>query len=274
MVSKQDLEAKIKSLSTKVLRAKGVIGEREFDLVQGSWRWGKYQKGKNFFNLICADPLSAEELVSLQGLVVSADNKTETLTNHLPNLPMTEQELQDFSRQEIAKLVDQYHQYMRRENQIKKLKEAMADLGMTQKIDLLNQLNQLQLEQKTLGEAMKYDNPLIWLEYKLQAYRGTENEIKTVEDLRKHSASPTYICHKRLTYLAKAMKENGFGDFWKEQEVAGEMELEVFLNSAQFKAVMSDQNVLEMWRKHEYFVHDGRVAKWENYQLDNHNASK
>gem|GEM_PF-5083218 len=72
------------------------------------------------------------------------------------------------------------------------------------------------LEQQEVSDRMKYPNPYIWLCYKLEAYKNSPQEIRTIGDLKEHCKSPTYICHKRLHFLTDILKTYHI-DIWNEK---------------------------------------------------------
>jgi hypothetical protein len=273
----EDLKKWIESLKVPVLRTKEVVGQKEFDLVQRSWNWGKYREAANYFNLITERQIEDEDFAQMKKsdiVELDQDIEQEEIGDlYFKQNTMNEKDLIEFSDREIEKLVEQYNLYMAWEQEIKDLKNQVAEtLGVAQKTEILMQINQLQLRQKELGEAMKFANPYIWMGYKMKAYLGSEKEIKTIGDLRVHAASPTYICHKRINYLAEGMKKNGYGDLWSEDDLPVETTLAEILEHEAFQALLRDEKWLAKWVEYEYFEQDGRVAKWENFLAEKNNA--
>jgi DNA-binding XRE family transcriptional regulator len=111
-------------------------------------------------------------------------------------------------QEKIDILISQYHERINLNKQ-KKLLEGDTEKN-AQKIKIL------EVTIKMLEDDMKYDNPHIWLEYKIEAYKNSSSEINTIADFKKHAQSPTYICHKRLHFLNKAMKEKFGKDIFDE----------------------------------------------------------
>lgn len=111
-------------------------------------------------------------------------------------------------------------------------------------------------ERTRIGERMLFPDPIVWMTYKREAYRGTPEEIATVGAFLAHCEQPGDICEKRFRFLRERLGS------W---EWESETPLEAVIESVRVRALVDDQAFLADWRAHEYFREEERVAKWESY---------
>lgn len=232
------------SQNRHIIRAKWVVENISFNYTHGNLEIDGWSEEKNYANFI-----SWEKTLEL--------SKETSFSSFiwLSSLPMIVKS-SDF-QWKIDTLVAMYHQYMDLEKEIQELKKD------TQKNALI--INALWVKQKLLWESMKYDNPHIWLEYKIEAYKDSSWAINTIKDLKEHAKSPTYICHKRLQFLAKYMKEK-FGKDIFDKDLDQNMLIRDFFAWDDIGASTDEIFVLK-WLEYEYFEVNGKVAKWENFTL-------
>lgn len=249
-----------------LIRSKGVVGGRRFNYVWGSLNWEVAEGGPARLNFITSVPIDQEKVL-LDLKVVGEKEHSEmsqayflSIEQFINNyLKMNNEQLRNYTEAEINKLIDMYHQWMKMDLEIKE----MSTKGENQAA-----IATKQIEQKSLGEAMTFANPLIWLGYKIRAYAGSPKELKTLADLRKHAENPDYICHKRLSYLSDAMKSKTGLDLWKDWPA--ETDLNGLFNDQIWWEISADPEFITGWQGYEYFRQsDGdrmRVAKWENWK--------
>lgn len=275
--SAADLEDLLASYKGILIRAKGVVAGRRFNYVHGDLNWEKAAEEKPVLNFISSKPIAVEEINKLLGVVKRGSlNQVDGVycvqleENFNQYLNMDKAAMLNYVDSEVAKLVDQYKQWMRLEAEVGELK-SRRPLA----IEIEKRIEELKLEQKQLGEAMTFANPLIWLLYKIKAYQGTEKALENLGDLRKHCESPTYICHKRLDYLNWALQKR-FGKNLLDDSLDSGLGLAEIVEGGELLELSEDREFMEKWQKYEYFrqVDENkrlRVAKWENYSKKNQN---
>lgn len=141
-----------------------------------------------------------------------------------------------------------------------KLKNLTADMTQAE-------YNDVKQELQKIADDMTFANPIIWMLYKYEAYQHEAQPIRTMHDFRLHCSKEGYICTKRFRFLNKQLKKVEsvpltdiayYPDDMIVAEVAGSWPLHTLMESASFS---------ELWWKYEYYTADGRVAKWENYNI-------
>lgn len=232
------------SQNTTIIRAKWVVENISFNYTHGNLEIEWWSESKNYANFITPETLEITHIPT-QKNITFLQQKIVMISNP-----------QEFQKK-IDTLIEQYHEYMNLEAKIQSLKKDARKNALS--------INALQLKQKLLWESMKYDNPHIWLQYKIKAYAWQPNEVSTLGDLKEHAKSPTYICHKRLQFLAKYLKEN-FGKDIFDENLDQNMLIDDFLNWDDIKASL-DEEFMKKWLGYEYFTINGKTAKWENFSL-------
>lgn len=120
-------------------------------------------------------------------------------------------------------------------------------------------------EKVGIGDAMFYDDPIIWILYKNLAYVGTAGAVLTLGGLRHHAADEQDICGRRWRYFVRQAKLETGIDFTDEGAFPDQMSLIDFANTESVRRVCDAKAFMEGWRAAEYFKDaTGRVAKWEN----------
>ncbi len=129
---------------------------------------------------------------------------------------------------------------------------------------LIRRLASLTARLKLLGDAMQYDTPAVWMNYKREAYRGTPQEIATIADFRTHCSKPGYICTKRFTFLNEYLARTSGMQLTDSAAFPGAADMSTLINHPAVRALEHDETFLQEWSKHEFYIRDGRVAKWED----------
>jgi hypothetical protein len=185
------------------------------------------------------------------------------------SMNMTSNEsLFDYTRREVDSLLVAYKQYKTLSAQIdagvpptEKLKfSLLGNLGEMQNLDPLAETKK-RLEE--IGNGMKFQNPLIWLTYKYEAYEGEKNPLTTVSDLIKH-CHVDGICHKRFDAINSYLrhKYNG-GDITNAAFIDPDTSLLDLSQDRRFIALCFDLPFQTKWSRHE----NDTSGKWKQYAL-------
>ena len=140
-----------------------------------------------------------------------------------------------------------------------------SNLGKMQNFDPKRELRK-ELEQ--IGESMKFQNPLIWLQYKYRAYAHEPGkELDTLSDLIAH-CEVDGICHRRFDainlylrqkYAGKDMRSSAFIDPSTTLDVVGQ--------DSRFIDMCLDLEFAELWSAYE----NSQSGKWRDYVLTSPN---
>lgn len=121
----------------------------------------------------------------------------------------------------------------------------------------------LKSELQTIWDAMKYDNPYIWLKYKLLAYKDEgEKKIETLWDLLSHCSPEWYICWKRLHFLHAGLLKYYSLDIYNLEK---DMRIEDFLHTPYIEDISRQRDFMLEWLYYEYYQVWNKVMKWANY---------
>lgn len=119
-------------------------------------------------------------------------------------------------------------------------------------------------EKSSIGDAMFYDDPVIWMLYKALAYQGTASAVTTLGDLRRHAADEQDICGRRFKFLLTAMWDVLGIDLHDMDVYPNNMSLMKLADSQVFSDVVSCNEIMKEWRRQEYYCDaSGRVEKWQ-----------
>jgi hypothetical protein len=127
----------------------------------------------------------------------------------------------------------------------------------------LDSVSRLESEKKVLWDSMKYQNPYVWLQYKLQAYKDSPKAIITIWDLKKHCEEPTYICHKRLQFLSNILLTQYNIDIFDES--LENLDIQEVIWFPQLMEISQNENHMQNWSLYEFYSINGETAKWENF---------
>lgn len=258
------LEQLIAQLGPNLIRAKGVIKvsettNRSFDYVdQSELVLSAPSEQPPHFNIITHTVLSPEILQMIT-------NPDVTLTTHNPHLP-TQWLLTPMQVAErVTKLLQQYKEYMQKYAQKTALIE---EYQKNQNPELAEQITQLTVALDHLGDDMKFDNPLVWIGYKNQAYKGTEKQVETLADFIKHCENKGDICHKRFSFLNQQLKKQYGYDLMDSNLNSDQLLPDLLQAKPEIKKLSQDESFMKAWLEHEYFMLNGKVAKWQDYSLE------
>ncbi len=122
-------------------------------------------------------------------------------------------------------------------------------------------------EKDRIGDEMTYADPIVWMMYKHKAYLGSDHEITTVGALREHSDDHGGICAKRFDFLSTSIKVKYRKDIRDPKEFSNDVLIEDLYESELLDKIVSDENFMHDWQRHEFYKKDGKVAKWQNYSI-------
>lgn len=174
----------------------------------------------------------------------------------------------------IQKLIYQFDEYMDLYNSEINFKKELEEIenieNHEEKAKKFEEIEKNLLEIKNkmniLWDDMKFDNPIIWMQYKNQAYKNSSSEIPTIWALIKHCfKNLDYICGKRIDFFAKHFEKKFGIDIY---EIDENMSFDDFLEkySHELKEICQDEKFMNLWLRYEYFTIWEKTAKWENYR--------
>lgn len=180
-----------------------------------------------------------------------------------------------YSRSETDNLLAMYAEYMILEDEIKnRIKSEDRNYSVsffvqgkgTAKPSLVGSLK---LEQDKLSDRMKFQNPLIWMMYKYEAYKdnpegveGVTSPILTLAALREH-AKKDGMCGKRYNYINAALRQKNQGeDLNDDAFVAADTNLADVIKDQRFVNLALDPAFMAEWVKNE----NDEDGKWGNYK--------
>jgi hypothetical protein len=170
---------------------------------------------------------------------------------------LNQAEVLAYSRSETDNLLAMYAQYMELTRQIENKD------GLFSRTPGKIGASDLMLERKQLGEAMKFQNPLIWMMYKYEAYKNTSKPVLTTKMLREHCENKTDICFKRYDYINTALRQKNQGeDLNSDEFLAADTDLAAVINDQRFVNLALDPVFMAGWVKNE----NDEDGKWVNYK--------
>jgi hypothetical protein len=213
-------------------------------------------------NIITSNKLTEEQVLYLEQWMEYTKQSHDTNSSDRITYHLFTQEQSDHA---VQLLLDQYTDYINHYNKKSQL-ERLYDLHPTDK--LAHEITTIELYLQELGDAMKFDNPYIWMMYKYHAYQNDPTKkVQTLEDLRKHCETKTDICHKRLDYLAQQVRDRYGIDLFDDSSVDGTLDITSFMT--QYPYILecsSDEDFMQQWISYEYHTnHNGGIAKRQNY---------
>lgn len=164
-------------------------------------------------------------------------------------------------------MYDQYKTLLNKQSQLER-QIAKVVLRGGDKAALSVEYARTKQELQALSDAMTFATPRIWIEYKYRAYAEEAQPIRTMHDFRVHCSKPGYICTKRFVFLNKSLQQNGRTGLDNRSAYPDSMVLQEVLAAGDLAELENDEEFMTAWSQHEYFMDDGRVAKWENFRQD------
>jgi hypothetical protein len=141
---------------------------------------------------------------------------------------------------------------------------SKVEILLKQYQEYLN-LNDENQKQK-IADEMFYDDPIIWMMYKKEAYKNTQDAINSLGDLKEH-ATGHGICAKRFNFLRNYILEKSDIDILNSEIFANELSLDDFYDNDIINNLIQDIYFINKWTEYEFFKKDSKIAKWQNYTI-------
>ncbi len=177
----------------------------------------------------------------------------------------------EYTDKEVASLLSAYLAYKALSEEIESgafnsEKPKFSLLGKPGIMQNLDPLAEAKKKLEKIGDGMKFQNPLIWLRYKLEAYRNEPGkELKTVNDLIAHCKIDG-ICHKRFDAINTCLREKYDGkDLTDPAFVDPSLSLEDLARNPKYISLCFDLLFQTKWSRHE----NDRTGKWQHYAFTN-----
>lgn len=176
----------------------------------------------------------------------------------------------EYIDQEVGRLLGQYQEY----KQLLVDRQALSSSLAKQKLqgeaaqEDEDQYVRLGNQLQTLSESMVFASPSIWMRYKNEAYADESQPILTLHDFRMHCSKPGYICTKRFLFLNAQLKQQNLPVLNDARTMDDGTLLADLVASDVFATLENQEGFMDRWGAYEYNKVDGRVAKWENFKLD------
>lgn len=205
----------------------------------------------------------------------------------------------DYTRREVDSLLAAYEQYKTLSAQIASgvvpsEKTKFSLLGKPGVMQNLDPLAEAKKRLEKIGDGMKFQNPLIWLTYKYEAYKNEEKPLKTVADLIAH-CKVDGICHRRFDSINTHLRGKHEGkdlsgpdiSSWSLYQkvlyklqllldrrryalVDSRLSLEELAKDRRFVALCFDLSFQSKWSRHE----NDPAGKWKHYAFRDEPAEK
>lgn len=127
---------------------------------------------------------------------------------------------------------------------------------------------EIEEEKRVVGEAMKFDNPYVWIRYKGLAYGGhydPNKKMDTLLDFIEHMKREK-ICPKRFEAVNRELKKKHGTDL-TDGLVSRSLALTAVADEEKVIELSLDPDFIRLWCAHEYDVH-GKWARWDKERAD------
>ena len=182
--------------------------------------------------------------------------------------PKTLQEIISFSEKEVSSLLEMYSKYKKISedilNGIGGAKKTFSLLIPVKSYTNFDQHSEQKVELENIGNAMKFQNPLIWANYKFEAYQNDLiKRLTSVNDLVEH-CKVDGICTKRFDFINKWMRKNNNGLDIKSTELfTSDSSIAKMAKNPIFQKMLLDVAFMKEWEKNENDI----SGKWKNYAI-------
>ena len=161
----------------------------------------------------------------------------------------------------VKRLIQQYKEYASVADEISKLRVEMLRSKMSNKrkeFDSLSaKIKMKEILQNRISDEMSFKDPIIWILYKYFAYKGTNKNMDSLYDLIQHCLPEDYVCTRRFKYLSKYIDIS---------EIEKSIRLNSLVSLPEIKKLIVDPDFMAGWQKYEYYIEDGKIAKWKNFK--------
>lgn len=181
-----------------------------------------------------------------------------------------QESLFEYTDREVSSLLSAYKEYTILSRQIESgtvpfERPKFSLLGKPGTMQNLDPLAAAKKKLDEIGDGMKFQNPLIWLRYKLTAYRDEPGkELRTLGDLIAH-CEVDGICHKRFHAINASLREKHAGKDLRDPSLFNpSTSLEILARDPRYVALCFDLSLQTKWSRHENDV----TGKWKQYLFE------
>jgi hypothetical protein len=193
---------------------------------------------------------------------------------------MLNQNFKTFYEKIVDRLILQYEEYLFLSKIIQKLENErfikIAEIAQKRNIKIQNvikkeikSLNSIdkkiylyKIDLQRISDEMTYPNHYVWMMYKDKAYKGTNNEIATLGDFKRHCLPTDYICTVRYNFLREFLKKNKKIDLNNNKKYPTNIRFIDFYNKRELINLLTNIDFLIKWKKNEYFISNNTINKW------------
>lgn len=173
----------------------------------------------------------------------------------------------EYTDKEVAALLSDYLTYRTLSEHIESgifafEKPKLSLLGKPGVMQNLDPLAEAKKKLEKIGDRMKFQNPLIWLTYKLEAYKNEPGKkLETVEDLITH-CNVDGICNRRFDAINAYLRQKYDGkDLTDPEFIDRSAKLEALAKDTRYIGICFDLSFQMKWSRHE----NDPAGKWKNY---------
>ncbi len=167
----------------------------------------------------------------------------------------------------VDRLIMQYKEYVLLNEIIQKLENQKLIYVLKKNNKLIKKIDKMislfKKDREQLSNEMTFANPVIWMIYKYQAYKGASNEIKTIGDFRKHCEPEGYICTLRFKFLKDYLKKKSI-DLTDLKKFPDNKDLKYLFKSDFIFKLTADTIFMNIWKSNEYLIENNKVNKWRS----------
>lgn len=177
----------------------------------------------------------------------------------------------DYTNKELTILIQDYLAYKALSERIESgsvvsVQPKFSLLGKPGVMQNLDPLASAKKRLEEIGDGMKFQNPLIWLRYKLEAYKNEPGKkLETLEDLIAH-CKVDGICNRRFHAINTYLSHRYDGkDLTNPEFINLSTKLEVLAKDPKYIGICFDLSFQTKWSRHE----NDKAGKWKNYAYTN-----
>lgn len=173
----------------------------------------------------------------------------------------------DNNKQSVQKLLVLYEQYKKvsiEENQLsRQLSKAKLLHNTNPKLVMDYKLAKEKLQ--SISDSMTFENPIVWMMYKFEAYKNEAQPIQTMQNFRIHCSKDGYVCTKRFTFLNDELKGHDLTVLTDHEAYQDTDSLARAFESPDISRLLANELFMATWNKHEFYQENRQPRKWENY---------
>lgn len=120
-------------------------------------------------------------------------------------------------------------------------------------------------KKKAIADQMFFDDPVVWILYKKQAYQDSMHPLTSWGDLVDHSTAHDGICGRRLRFLQIAVLKLFNKDILSPHIVPRTMPLQEVVSLPYIEGAIENDTWSTAWSAHEYYKEGDVIAKWKRF---------